>query len=132
METLIALVDASSKEWQQIAGMLKEHGYSAMSTGKKGSLERLIQKTECRVVIVDLDYCTADNRFFRFLKTTRPQMNIFAISGRPFHPELKEALATHICACLRKPLDADELLFWLKAVLPGGAHARDPTPPHGE
>lgn len=126
METLIAIVDPSGSEWNQIARILKEHGYDALSTVEIASLDRLMEETECRVVIVDLDYCPADNRFFRLLKTTRPEVTIFAISDRPFHPELKEALATHICACLRKPLDVDELVFWLKAILPD-AHARDPT-----
>ena len=85
-----------------------------------------MDETDRRVVLLDLDSFPADNRFFKSLKRTRPDFNIFFLSSRSFHPELKEAMSTYICACFRKPLDGDELVFWLKAVS-REPRERDPT-----
>jgi hypothetical protein len=37
-------------------------------------------------------------------------------SAKRFHPELQDAIQHHIYACLNKPVDPDELLFWVKSV----------------
>ena len=38
------------------------------------------------------------------------------LSFDKFHPELKDAICYHIYACLNKPIDPDELLYWLKCI----------------
>jgi len=35
---------------------------------------------------------------------------------RAFHPELEEAMSNYIFACLSKPADEDELVFWIKSL----------------
>lgn len=126
MEHVIAVIDALSEEWSDTIAILPRHGYSIRTVRSLEGLEALMHETDCRVVLIDLDSFPEGNRFFRSLKTVRPDSNIFVVSSRLFHPELKEALSTHICACFRKPLDVDELLFWLKAVL-GEPRERAPT-----
>jgi len=53
---------------------------------------------------------------FREIKERNPTVHIVAISAHSFHPELKEAIVSHIDVCLSKPTNRDELLFWLKSI----------------
>lgn len=38
------------------------------------------------------------------------------ISSRAFHPELEEVVSNHIYECISKPIDEDELVFWIKSL----------------
>jgi hypothetical protein len=38
------------------------------------------------------------------------------MSKNPFHPELKDAICYHIYACINRPIDPDELFYWLKSI----------------
>ncbi len=126
MEHLIVLIDVLNKEWTDLTVLLTGQGYGILTARSQEDVMALMRRKDCRLALIDLESCRVDNRFFRSLKATRPDASIFVVSSRPFHPELKDAMANHICACFRKPVDEDELLFWLKAVShrPG---ARDPT-----
>jgi DNA-binding NtrC family response regulator len=126
MESVTAVIEAPSEEWTKLALLLSRNGYSICTVESLERLEALLHETDCRVVLLDLDFFPADNRFFRSLKTAKPDSSIFVVSSRPFHPELKEAMSTHICACFKRPLDVDEILYWLKAVS-REPRDRDPT-----
>lgn len=116
MESLIAVIEEPSEEWTKLTSLLACKGYSMQRVESLERLEALMHETDCRVVLLDLDSFSADNRFFRSLRSERPDSSIFIMSSRPFHPELKEAMSMHICACFKKPVDEEELLFWLNAV----------------
>lgn len=79
-------------------------------------LERSIQGSGCRAVLLDLDTKSVDNRVIRKLKRENPEICIVGLSERQFHPELKEAISSHIYACLGKPLDQEELFYWLNSI----------------
>jgi DNA-binding response OmpR family regulator len=68
------------------------------------------------MLLLDLDHLSVDNRYIRELSRQQPKLSIIAVSSRTFHPELEEALSSHISACLVKPVDIDELLFWLRSL----------------
>jgi DNA-binding response OmpR family regulator len=129
MDHLIVLADVLNNEWTDLTVMLTGHGYGILAARSQEDVMALMLKEDSRLALIDLELCGGDNRFFRSLKATMPDASIFVVSSRPFHPELKDAMAHHICACFRKPVDSEELLFWLKAVSrrPG---ARDPTDSH--
>ena len=42
-----------------------------------------------------------------------------------FHPELKEALCYHIFACINKPVDPDELVYWIRCIRDNQTDSRD-------
>lgn len=130
MQSVIAAIEVSGEEWLNITKLMSGLGFSIQTVQSLEGLEALVHETDWRIVLLDLDLFPVDNRFFRSLKMTRPDSSIFVVSSRPFHPELKESMSTHICACFRKPLDSDELLFWLKAVShqPGAGDPTDETP----
>lgn len=72
--------------------------------------------TSCNCVILDLDSIRIDNRTIRELTILYPHIYFLCMSKDRFHPELKDAICYHIYACLTKPLDYDELLYWLRCI----------------
>ena len=65
---------------------------------------------------VDLDTLPVDNNFFRSLKKQNPDLYIMCLSSRTHHPALQEAMGSHIYASLAKPLNVEELFYWLKII----------------
>jgi len=79
-------------------------------------LQESIHEGSVDVVILDMDTLPVDNRFFRELKKTCPALSILVLSDKTFHPELQESISSHIHACLLKPVDPEELGFWLRSI----------------
>jgi len=127
MKDLVALMDMKSREWIEVERMLNDCDYRIHPVHSLEELERAIGLTGCQVAILDLDIVSVHSRFFRLLKAEAPHLSILTFSERTFHPELKEALTHHICASFRKPIEPDELIYWLKALASLGARSRDPT-----
>ena len=116
MEETIVVVNANEAACLELCtGLQKEH-FRTTALHSLLALEGEFQKTVCRVVILDLDNLPVDNRLFRDLKRKNPRVHIVALSSRPFHPELEEAMSRHISSCLSKPVDMEELLYWLRRV----------------
>ena len=83
------------------------------------SIEDLLARSEIReslALLIDVDSVTVDNRTIRDLKLKFPGIEFLCISGTRFHPDLQEAIAHHFYACLLKPVDPDELYYWLKSI----------------
>ena len=79
-------------------------------------MDQYIDDSDCRAVVLNLDNISVTNRALRDLKRKKPSINIIAHSKRQFHPELEEALREYISVCLAKPVDTEELVYWLKTV----------------
>jgi DNA-binding NtrC family response regulator len=116
MESLIALIDTATQDGRDMVATLTDWGYGLRTVGSLDEFAGLMTETDFRIALIDLDSFPAGNRFFRDMRALRPDLRIFVVSARPFHPELSEAMSRHICACFRKPPDPDEVLSWLKAV----------------
>jgi DNA-binding NtrC family response regulator len=116
MERPIIVVGADEAESKALCAALKSENCHTIPLHSLMDLEKMIQETASGVVILDLDTLPVDNRFIRHLKRQKEKIYIIGLSSRPFHPELQEAVSTHIYACLGKPVDTDELLYWLKSI----------------
>ncbi len=116
MDEPIVVVDANEEQCRELCTMLEEWHYRATPMHSLRDLETYIQATACRAVILDLDTVPVDNRVLRKLKRIDQSLCIMVLSSRPFHPELEEAMSTHIYACLTKPVDEEELGYWLKSL----------------
>ncbi|MEW6349704.1 MAG: response regulator [Thermodesulfobacteriota bacterium] len=127
MSTLVTLMDASDPHSPEVHGLLEQQGYVVVRAGSPEELELRVSEADCLAVLVDLDLTTLGSSFFKRVRHLQPHLSVLTMSGQAFHPELKEAMTHHICACLRKPLDREELLFWLKAVADYAIRTRDPT-----
>ena len=115
MEGPVLIVGADKAECQELCEALKREGYQAVPFQNLHNLEGMIQKTGCRSVILDLDSLPVDDRFITKVRGKNPGLPIIGLSSRPFHPELEKAMSTHICACIGKPPDMDELVYCLKS-----------------
>jgi hypothetical protein len=74
-------------------------------------------QTDCWLAaILDLDSVPLDNRTIRKLAVSFPPVFFFGTSRNRYHPEFKDAICYHLYACLKKPVDPDELHFFLKGI----------------
>jgi DNA-binding NtrC family response regulator len=116
VEERILILDADKKQCQELCAFLEKQDYHATPVNSLTHLEKHIFEDDCQVLVVDLDTMQFDKKIFRNLKKTKPELSILGLSNRPFHPELEEAMSRHIYACLNKPVDEDELIFFLKSL----------------
>lgn len=107
---------ADERDCLALCALLQRRDYRAMPLHSVMSLEREIQRSGYQVVILDLDSLPVSNRLVRDLKKMNPGVRIIGLSSRPFHPELKEAISNYMFACISKPLDEDELVYYLKSI----------------
>jgi DNA-binding NtrC family response regulator len=114
MTKRIVVLDADPAQCQEIKILLSSLDVTAMNSLPE--LQEYLTGSDCRVILIDLDTISVDNRTLIQMKRQHPEIEIIAKSERTFHPELEEALRSHILACLAKPLDADELIFWLRSI----------------
>lgn len=68
---------------------------------------------ETSLLLIDLDSVPTDNTLINNIKTENPEMHIIATSKERFHPHLGQSLQKNVLAVLNKPLDLEELQFWL-------------------
>lgn len=116
MEKGIVVIDADKKQCQVICSILYEQNFQATPIHSVKNLANFFKENPCRLLILDLDTIPVDKNLFRKLKKTKPSLNIVGLSSRAFHPELEEAMSNHIYACISKPIDEDELVFWIKSI----------------
>ncbi len=112
----IAVVDADKQNCRAICALLEQANIPVASMHTLKVLADHLKREPVAVLIIDLDTLPVDNNFFRSLKKQYPNLHIFCLSSRPHHPGLEEAMGSHICASLAKPLNSEELFYWLKVI----------------
>ena len=125
MQEPVVVVDSDENQSLELCRLLEAEHYKTTALYSIANLEGAVCKNDCQVVIVDLDNLPVENRLFRELKKSNPALRIIGISSRPFHPELQEAMSKHIYVNLSKPVDSDELIYWLKSICENDADSRD-------
>jgi DNA-binding NtrC family response regulator len=117
MEILkVMVIDADVQYCREICNLVEQANIPVTPVYSLEDLPEHLKKEQFAVLIVDLDNLPVNNNFFRSLKKQYPNLNILCLSSRTYHPGLEEAMGSHICASLAKPLNSEELFFWLKAV----------------
>lgn len=112
----VFIVDADPKQSADISNMLEQAGCLAQVVGSMTGLKDRLKDKACIAVIVDIDSVVVDNRTIRDLTSTFPAAPILCLSKERLHPELKDSIRDHIYACLTKPIDPDELNYWLRCI----------------
>jgi DNA-binding NtrC family response regulator len=116
MQRTVIVVDENKSESEELCRVLQQENYQTLSLNSLADLPKSVQETPFSVVILDLDNLPVNNQFIRHLKRQKENVRIMGLSSRPFHPELEEAVSTHLYACLGKPVDTDEVLYWLRSI----------------
>jgi DNA-binding NtrC family response regulator len=113
---VIFVVHAESEESSGISRLLGEAGCRVQTVGSPTELTDLLKDKACMAVIMDLDSVALDNRSIKKLAAQFPTIPLLCISKERFHPELQDSIRDHIYACLTKPIDQNELSYWLKSI----------------
>lgn len=112
----VVVIDADQQQCHRVVALLQQYSYGTTPLYSLEDLERHLKSNPFQVMILDLDTVPANNNFFRAFKRENPEIYILGLSHLPYHPGLEESLRSHIYACLGKPLDPEELLYWLKSI----------------
>ncbi len=112
----ILVLDANQKSCRQFCELLQQQQYSAIAMHSLEGLEDRLAEQQYLAVFIDIDTIKIDNRTVRKLTLNFPAVYFFCLSQHPFHPELEDAICYHIYACLKKPVDPEELTYWIKSI----------------
>ena len=116
MKKRIIVLDADQEQCRRLCTLLEARQFFTKPIDSISHLEKFIEENDCLSVLLDIDTISVDNRTIRDLTIKFPDVYFFCLSDRPFHPELHDAICYHIYACINKPVDPDELFFWLRSV----------------
>jgi DNA-binding NtrC family response regulator len=112
----ILVIDADRKQGRELCELLKTGHFKVIPQYSIHDLEKKIKDTECLVILWDIDTVPVDNRTVRELTRKFPAVYLLCLSKQPLHPELKDAISHHVYACLNRPIDTDELFYWLRSI----------------
>jgi DNA-binding NtrC family response regulator len=127
MRKSILVIDADKKQCLELCELLEKGRFKATPLFSTHKLEKSIEDTGCRAIFWDIDTVPVDNRTVRKLTLKFPGVYFFCLSKHAFHPELKEAICYHIYACLNRPIDPDELFYWLRSIEDNDANSGRPS-----
>jgi DNA-binding NtrC family response regulator len=116
MRREVLVVNPVKKEADGIGDILLQAGYTPRIIGGIEGVDAAMRSGDCMAVMVDLDSLELSNRTVRQMTLEFPHAGFLCTSWKPFHPELQDAICHHMYACVLKPIDPDELLFWLKSI----------------
>jgi hypothetical protein len=101
---------------KDLCSLLETEQYDLVLVPALSDVKAQIKKQSSRVLLIDLDQSSLENRFLKELRTKYPFLALIGLSSRRFHQELEEAMSRYIDACFEKSEDYEDLLYWLKAV----------------
>jgi len=116
MQKCILVVNTDKKQCRELCELLEKERYCVSALHSIQNLESHLEEKKILAVIIDIDTVPIDNRTVRKLTLKFPGIYFFCLSEKPFHPELKDAICYHIYACLNKPVDEDELFYFLRSI----------------
>lgn len=115
---MVCIWGTNAKETSQIRHLVHHSAYTYQTEICTGltALKSGLSSRACIAAILDLDSVPLDNRTVNVLASEFPEVRLLCASRDRFHPELKDAISHHIFACLTKPIDPDELHYFLKCI----------------
>lgn len=116
MQKKIIVLDTDEARCSALCALIEQNNYPAVPIHSIGMLEQCFETQDCLGVFIDVDTVSLTNRDIRQFALKCPRTYIFCVSKYQFHPELKEAICDHIYACLNRPIDPDELFYWIRSI----------------
>jgi hypothetical protein len=123
----IFILSRDEQDIKHLCAILSEGGFVPKAFHRLEDLEAGFKGSDCIAAILDVDSVSLNNRIIRTIKEKFLSVSLFCMSRRWFHPELEDALSLHISACLSKPVDPEELKFWLKSIEDFHPNAASPS-----
>ncbi|UCD90525.1 MAG: response regulator [Desulfobacterales bacterium] len=128
-EKKVIILDTDEQHCKALCTLLEAKRYQVVLMRSLDSIQEYIQKRTCLAVILDVDSASVDNRGLRQITVDNPEVYFFAMSRHSYNPEFKESICYHIYACLNKPIDQDEMFYWLKCIEENHAVSDNQTAP---
>ena len=116
MQKAILLMDLDPIQRECLAELLDKKNYPVQAVASLGEMKKKLEQETFMAVLMDIDLVVVDNRSIKELVSRFPGTPFLSMSKGCFHPELKDAISRHIYACLNKPIDPEELFYWLKCI----------------
>lgn len=113
MKTILVI---GCKDQKAIFPVLEQQRFSFRCAETHEAAVSALSSEKYAAVLLDLDAIPVTNPMIRNLAAKHPGIPFICISRKRFHPELREAFRDHIYACLTKPVDLEELRYWLKSL----------------
>ncbi|MBW1777940.1 MAG: hypothetical protein JRJ54_10155 [Deltaproteobacteria bacterium] len=113
MKTILVI---GCKDQEEIFPVLEQQRFSFRCVETHEAAVSALSSKEYAAVLLDLDAIPVTSPMIRNLAATHPGIPFLCISRKRLHPELREAFHDHIYACLAKPVDPEELRYWLKSL----------------
>jgi DNA-binding response OmpR family regulator len=126
VEKTVAVLDPDKEHSRELCSVLEKERYRVLLLPSAKDLDHLMQEGAARALILDIDSVPMDNRTLKELRKDNPDLCIIVLSNRSFHPELKEALSRSIDACFAKPVEWEDLLYYLRGALKNGVKRGPP------
>lgn len=114
-KNLVAVMGTDAKDVAAICDIIEEGNYRTAICRDLDELKSLLADP-CMAAILDLDSVPLDNRAIRSLTHSHPATCFLCTSRERYHPDLKDAIRHHLFACLHKPIDPDELNYFLRCI----------------
>ena len=112
----ILILDSDKKQREEMCALLLRENYLANAIAATADLEQTLSEGNPLAVILDIDTVDIDNRRIRDLTIKYPGIIILCVSKHRFHPKLRDAIYYHVFACLNRPIDPEELFYFLKSL----------------
>ena len=123
---MVVILGADAQEVEALCRIIEKGPYQTSTCAGLSALESMLASDPYLAVILDIDSVPLDNRTIRTLTLSFPSTCFLGTSRDRFHPELKEAICYHLFACLTKPVDPDELHYFLKCIRDDETESRGP------
>jgi DNA-binding response OmpR family regulator len=114
---VVAVIDRNAEQGRKLCDFIERIGYSATPLTSIDAFEYYAKHHPTGIVIFDLDTTDIDNRKLKSLKKRHKETPFMGVSSRLFHPELSEVMGQELNVCLNKPVDEEELYYWLKSLI---------------
>jgi hypothetical protein len=125
---LVIILGADIQDARAICQIIEEGPYRAAICADLAELKSMLA-APCLAAILDVDSVSLDDRTIRSLTLAFPSTRFLCTSRDRFHPELQESIRDHLFACLNKPVDPEELHYFLRCIRDNQAESPD-LPPH--
>jgi len=112
----IGILDANKEYCNNLCSLVKDLHYHATPIHSLENLLQYLKKSNRKAIILNIDTMGLSNRDIRDLSRKYREVTFLCVSDSRFHPEFKEAIRNHIFACLNKPIDPDELAYFLESI----------------
>lgn len=116
MRKNIFVLNADQEECQKLCADLEKLQHVFIPLKSLEEVEQCLQQTVCHAFILDVDSFSLRNFEIRRLSDQLSGLPILLTSSKSFHPDLYEAFNKYIYACIHKPIDLDEVLYFIHAV----------------